>query len=195
MLSEGYNGNCSVILIELNYEKETDMNAQYKNVVKAFESAHGSYGKAIGLLRDVVGHVDGNDVKNAKAQEANWQDFLTSDEYKAADTSAQDLMRKSMQRIRAKCGYSCDRAGKITVKKTVARGTKSRDAGVEAPKEMQAHSVANPKEAAKIVESIVEWKTALGALIDVFGDTIPAEILSTLRGALFGVTTKSKQKA
>lgn len=175
------------------------MNKQFALTVKAFESANGSYGKAIALLRTVVGNADDTDIKHAVSQEKQWQAFLTSPEYKAGTTAAQDLMRKSMQRIRAKSGYTADRKGVISAKKTVVRGTKERADEVKAKpvaKELAVHSIASPTEAAKVVSAISTWRAAIDAVINAFDSDLPEEVKDLLlKASFFKVAPKAKAKA
>lgn len=171
------------------------MNKQFSQVVSAFESANGSYGKAIGLLRELVGHADSSSVKDATKLEKNWQAFLTSEEYKGAEKAAQDLMRKSMQRIRAKCGYAADRKGKISVKKTVTRAPRAAEAK-DAGGAIKAHSIASPSEAAKVVASINTWRAAIDAVITAFEGDMPEEVKGLLlKASFFKAEAPARKKA
>lgn len=175
------------------------MNKQFALTVKAFESTNGAYGKAIGMLRTIVGNADDTTIKHAVSQEKQWQLFLTSAEYKAGSTAAQDLMRKGMQRIRAKCGYTADRKGVISAKKAVVRGTKERADEVKAKpvaKELATHSIASPTEAAKVVSAISTWRAAIDAVINAFDSDLPEEVKELLlKASFFKVAPKAKQKA
>lgn len=173
------------------------MNKQFALTVKAFESTNGAYGKAISMLRVIVGNADDTDIKHAVSQEKQWQAFLTSPEYKAGSVAAQDLMRKGMQRIRAKCGYTADRKGVISAKKTVERGTKARVETTAKPvaKESAKHSIASPTEAAKVVSAISTWRAAIDAVINAFDSDLPEEVKELLlKATFFKVAPKSKAK-
>lgn len=203
------------------------MNTQYTNTVKAFGRVSNAYGDAIDSLREVVGHTDRSTISNAAALEKKWQAFLTSPEYKEAGaiiqgamveglnkaeakrviltedylkagTNAQDLMRKSMQRIRAKCGYTADRKGAISAIKAKERGTKERVETTAKPvtKKPAIHSIASPIEAAKVVSAINTWRAAIDAVLSAFDSDLPEEVKELLlKASFFKVATKSKVKA